>query len=129
MIACPRSATAVFDAVAAIAENSAKRVSFLGMSFTIFFWLLGGCGCLPPTVLGANFAVPLPPLTRGTREIPLPVPRDSAVVRFPAIGSRPCGCRRLVCVARTARFITSGLRGVLNIVGSLAFAMGFPWRL
>ena len=125
-MACPRNATISFDAVAAMAENSASCASLRGIRFTIIFWLVGGCGCLPPTVLGASFAVPLPPLTRGTREIPLPVPRDSAVVRFPAMGSRPCGWSRLVCVASTARFITSGLSGVLNIAGSVIFAMGFP---
>ena len=74
-----------------MAERSARRRSFLGICFTIFFWLVGGWGCLPPTVLGANFALQPPPFTRGTRDIAIPVPRDSAVVRLPAIGSRPCG--------------------------------------
>jgi hypothetical protein len=129
VISCPRDFTVAFDAVAAIAESSARRASFLGMCFTMFFCDVGGCGCLPPTVLGANFARPPPPLVLGMRAIPWPVPCDSAVVRLPAIGFRPWGCSRLVCVARTARFMTSGLSGVVNIVGSVVLAVGFPWRL
>lgn len=80
-------------------------------------------------MLGANFARPLPPLMRGTREIPEPVPRDSAVVRLPAMGSRPCGWSLLVCMASTARFMTSGLSGVVNMVGSVVLVVVFPLRL
>ena len=31
-------------------------------------------------------------------------------------------------MASTARFITSGLRGVAKMVGSVAFPAAFPWR-
>ena len=117
------------DAVAAIAESSASFASFLGMRLTILFCAVGGCGCLPPTVLGANFARPSPPFSRGIRAIPEPVPRDSAVVRFPAMGSLPWGWSLLVCVASTARFMMSGLSGVLNMLGSGVLLVGFPWRL
>jgi len=82
-------------------------------------------------VLGANCALPLPPLMRGTLAMPEPVPRDSAVVRFPAMGSLPCGWRLLLWVASTARLMMSGLRGVVNIVGSviLLVVVVFPLRL
>ena len=112
-----------------MADSNARRLSFFGICFTIILLTIGGCACLPPTVPGANLAVPPPPLIRGMRAIPAPVPCDSAVVRFPAIGSLPWGCSRFDCVARTARFITSGLSGVVNIVGSVVFPVGFPWRL
>src|SRR3990170_251360 len=100
-----------FDAVAAIAESKPKRASFLGIRFTIFFSDFGGCGCLPPTVLGANAALPLPPFILGTLDIAMPVPRDSALVFLPAIGSLPWGCKRVDWMASTARFIMSGLMG------------------
>jgi len=77
-------------------------------------------------VLGANFARPPPPLSRGTREIPEPVPCDSAVVRLPAIGSLPWGCIRFVCVASTARFMTSDLSGVVKMSGSVVLLVGLP---
>ena len=128
LIAWPLAATVSFDAVAAIADNSARRFSFLGMLRLIFFWAVGGWGCLPPTVLGANLAVPPPPLMRGTRAIAMPVPRDSAVVRLPAMGSLPWGWCLCDCMASTARFITSGLSGVVKIVGRVVFVVGFPWR-
>jgi len=32
-------------------------------------------------------------------------------------------------MASTARFITSGLRGVAKTAGSVVLPMGFPWRL
>lgn len=128
-IACPRLATVFFDAVAAIAESRARRFSFFGMCFVIFFCDVGGWGCLPPTVPGARAALPLPPFMRGTRDMPMPVPRDSALVLFPAIGSRPWGCRRVDWMASTARFMMSGLKGVAKMVGSVVFPMGFPWRL
>ena len=96
---------------------------------TIIFSAVGGCACLPPTVPGANAAVPAPPFMRGTRAIAMPVPRDSALVRLPAMGSLPCGWSRFVCVASTARLIMSGLSGVLNIGGRVVLAVGFPWRL
>jgi len=92
-IACPLWATVSFEAVAAMAESNARRFSFLGMFFAIFLADVGGWGCLPPTVLGANAALPLPPLIRGTRAIPMPVPRDSAVVLLPAMGFLPWGWR------------------------------------
>ncbi len=117
------------DAVAAMAERSASFASFLGMRLTIFFCAVGGWGCLPPTVLGANFARPPPPFSRGMRAIPEPVPRDSALVRLPAMGSLPWGWSLLVCVASTARFMTSGLRGVLKIVGRFVLLVDLPWRL
>ena len=65
---------------------------------------------------------------RGTLEIPLPVPRDSAVVLFPAMGSLPCGCNLLDCMAKTARFITSGLNGVKKMFGSVVFPVDFPCK-
>ena len=125
---CPLAATVSFEAVAAIAENSASRVSFLGMRRAIFFWDVGGWGCLPPTVLGANAAFPAPLFMRGTRAIPMPVPRDSAVVLFPAMGSLPWGWRLCDCMVSTVRFITSGRNGVSKTVGSVVFVVGFPWR-
>ena len=79
-------------------------------------------------MLGAKAALPLPPLMRGILAVPLPVPRDSAVVLFPAMGSRPCGCILLDCMASTARFITSGLRGVENILGSVIFPVDSPFK-
>ena len=60
--------------------------------------------------------------------MPMPVPRDSALVFFPAIGSRPWGWILLDWIASTARFMTSGLRGVSKTVGSVVLPMGFPWR-
>ena len=124
----PLAATVSFEAVAAMADCRARRFSFLGICRAIFFWDVGGWGCLPPTVLGANLAVPPPPLMRGTREIPMPVPRDSAVVFLPAMGSLPWGWCLWDCMASTARFITSGLSGVVKTVGSVVFVVGFPWR-
>lgn len=106
---CPRAFTVALFAVAAMAESSASFASFLGMRFTIIFFDVGGWGCLPPTVLGANFARPPPPFSRGIRAMPEPVPRDSALVRLPAMGFLPWGWSLLVWVARTARFMTSGL--------------------
>ena len=79
-------------------------------------------------MLGAKAALPLPPLMRGTLAVALPVPRDSAVVLFPAIGSLPCGCILLDCIANTARFITSGLIGVENTVGSVIFPVDSPFK-
>ena len=111
-----------------MAESRASRASFLGMRFTIFFSDLGGWGCLPPTVLGAKAALPPPPFTRGSLAMPRPVPRDSALVFFPAIGSRPCGWSLLDWMARTARFMMSGLSGVSKTAGSVLLPMGFPWR-
>src|SRR5450756_365309 len=95
-----------------MAEVKANFASFFGMFFIMIFSALGGWGCLPLTVPGAKAALPLPLLMRGILAVPLPVPRDSAVVFFPAMGSLPCGCILLDCMAKTARFITSGLRGV-----------------
>lgn len=80
-------------------------------------------------MLGANCARPLPPLIRGTRLIPEPVPRDSAVVRLPAMGFRPWGWMRLLCEASTARFMMSGLSGVVKMVGRVVLAEVLPWRL
>ena len=42
LIACPREATVSFDAVAAMAESKARRASFLGIRFAIFFSEVGG---------------------------------------------------------------------------------------
>jgi hypothetical protein len=80
-------------------------------------------------VLGAKAALPPPPFTRGIRAIPMPVPRDSALVFCPAMGSRPWGWSLLDWMARAARFITSGLRGVSKTVGSVVLPVGFPSRL
>ena len=128
-IACPLFATVSLDAVAAIAENKAKRFSFFGIRLTIFFSEVGGCPALPFTVPGENAALPLGPLVLGILEIPEPVPLDSAVVRLPAMGSRPCGWNRVDCIARTARFMTSGLRGVAKTVGRSTLPTGLPSRL
>ena len=80
-------------------------------------------------MLGAKAALPPPPLRRGTLAVALPVPRDSAVVRFPAMGSLPCGCSLLDWMASTARFITSGLSGVENMLGSVVFPVDSPCKL
>ena len=80
------------------------------------------------TVLGAKAALPLPPLMRGILAVPLPVPRDSALVLFPAIGSLPCGCNLLDCMARTARFMMSGRRGVENTLGSVTLPVDSPCK-
>jgi len=61
--------------------------------------------------------------------MPRPVPRDSAEVLFPAMGSRPLGWSLWDCIASTARFMTSGLMGVAKTVGSVVFPVGFPSRL
>ena len=49
------------------------------------------------------------PLSLGTLAIPKPVPFDSAVVLFPAMGSLPWGWKLLDCWNMTAFLITSGL--------------------
>ena len=74
--------------------------------------------------MGANAARPAP-FRRGTLEMPLPVPRDSAVVFLPAIGSRPWGWMRLDWIARTARLITSGLTGCFKDRWKSYFSSGF----
>jgi hypothetical protein len=58
----------------------------------------------------------------------MPVPRDSALVFLPAIGSLPWGCRRVDWMASTARFIMSGLMGVAKMAGSVVLPVGFPVR-
>ena len=68
-------------AVAAIADVNASFASFLLISLTMIFSARGGCVWRPLTVNGANAARPAP-FWRGTLEMPLPVPRDSAVVFF-----------------------------------------------
>ena len=65
---------------------------------------------------------------RGTLAWALPVPRDSAVVFFPAIGSLPCGWILLDCIAKTARLITSGLMGVWKTAGRLIFPVALPCK-
>ena len=94
---CPLPRTRFVDPVAAMAESSATRRSFLFIDLAVRFEMTGGKAIRPPIVPGAKAAVPesgpCPP-TRGTLEIPLPTPKDSAVVRFPAIGLRPCGWNR-----------------------------------
>ena len=60
--------------------------------------------------------------------MPRPTPLDSAVVLFPAIGFLPWGWNLRDCIARTARFMTSGLKGVSNIFGSFILSTGFPVR-
>ena len=86
---CPLEETVSLDAVAAMAENNANRFSFLGMRLTILFSDVGGCAALPCTVPGANAAFPPGFFCFGILDAPLPVPLDSAVVLFPAIGSLP----------------------------------------
>src|SRR4030066_265238 len=110
-------------------SSSVSAFSFFGIRLTIFFSEVGGCAALPFTVPGENAALPLGPLVLGILEIPEPVPLDSAVVRLPAIGSRPCGWNRVDCIARTARFMTSGLRGVAKTVGRSTLPTGLPSRL
>jgi hypothetical protein len=91
----PLEVTVSFCPVAAMAEIKANLASFFGMALRILFSTFGGCGCLPLTVLGAKAALPAPLFMRGTLAVALPVPRDSAVVFLPAIGSLPCFCRLL----------------------------------
>ena len=79
-------------------------------------------------MLGAKAALPLPLFIRGTLAVALPVPRDSAVVFFPAIRSLPCGCLLLDCMAKTARFITSGLSGVEKTLGRLILPVVLPCK-
>ncbi len=57
-IACPLDDTVSLDAVAAMAENNARRFSFLGIRLTIFFSEVGGCPALPCVVPGAKAAFP-----------------------------------------------------------------------
>ena len=114
--------------MAAIAENRARRFSLFGILFSVFFPETGGWADLPPTVPGARAALWLAPLVLGILDMPRPTPLDSAVVLFPAIGFLPWGWNLRDCIARTARFMTSGLKGVSKTFGSFIFPMEFPVR-
>src|SRR5207245_5227698 len=96
----PRLRTTWSDAVAAIADFKASRLSFWLIRLASFLDVTGGNAILPLTVPGAKAAVPdkgpCPPI-RGTRDIPLPTPKPSAVVLFPAIRFRPWGWKAWDC--------------------------------
>src|SRR5437667_6939632 len=89
----PRFLPTWSDAVAAIAALKASLFSFWLICLTSVFDVTGGNAILPLTVPGANAALPdkgpCPPI-RGTLDIPLPTPNDSAVVLFHAFRLLPC---------------------------------------
>ncbi len=128
-IRCPLFFTISFDAVAAIAERSARVRSFRLILFAVLFQGTGGKAMRPPTVPGAKAAVPEsgpPPPTRGTLEIPLPTPKPSAVVLLPAILFLPCAWKRCDCCATTAFLITSNRSGSVKAGGRTISPAGLP---
>src|SRR5207245_9362307 len=98
------------DAVAAIAARKSRLFSFLLISLTSVLDVTGGNAILPLTVPGAKAALPdkgpCPPI-RGTLDIPLPTPNDSAVVLFPAIRFRPWGWKLWDCLAIVVFLLSS----------------------
>nr|CAB57585.1 hypothetical protein [Saccharolobus solfataricus P2] len=122
---CPLALTKAMSAVALSALITANRFSLTFASSASFLFTEGGNANLPPTVLGAKAASP-EFLTLGTLAIPRFIPKLSADVLLPALGSLPFGCSECVNSAINTLLIRSFLTGNEKIMGNSTSFILFP---